>query len=72
MDTPHVTNVSRVSERQILLYKADDLSTSVCTVGLDVSPAILQIHIDHDSGTLFLTGRVSILLFEGFNNSCNI
>ncbi|KAF9805154.1 hypothetical protein SFRURICE_013347 [Spodoptera frugiperda] len=44
-------------ERQILLYKASDLSAPVCTVGLDVSPAILQIHIDHDSGTLFLTGR---------------
>lgn len=52
-----VTGFDKVSERQILLYKADDLSSSICTVGLDVSPAILQIHIDHDSGTLFLTGR---------------
>ncbi|XP_047027528.1 coronin-7 isoform X2 [Helicoverpa zea] len=52
-----VTGFDKVSERQILLYKATDLSAPVCTVGLDVSPAILQTHIDHDSGTLFLTGR---------------
>ncbi|XP_049878605.1 coronin-7 isoform X3 [Pectinophora gossypiella] len=52
-----VTGFDKVSERQILLYKASDLSAPVCTVGLDVSPAILQIHIDHDSATLFLTGR---------------
>ncbi|CAG4938212.1 unnamed protein product [Parnassius apollo] len=52
-----VTGFDKVSERQILLYKATDLSAPVCTVGLDVSPAILQTHIDHDSATLFLTGR---------------
>ncbi|XP_053616198.1 coronin-7 isoform X2 [Plodia interpunctella] len=52
-----VTGFDKVSERQIILYKANDLSTPLCTVGLDVSPAILQTHIDHDSGTLFLTGR---------------
>ncbi|XP_026328075.1 coronin-7 isoform X2 [Hyposmocoma kahamanoa] len=52
-----VTGFDKVSERQILLYKASDLSAPVCTVGLDVSPAILQTHLDHDSGTLFLTGR---------------
>ncbi|XP_039748096.1 coronin-7 isoform X2 [Pararge aegeria] len=52
-----VTGFDKVSERQILLYKACDLSAPVCTVGLDVSPAILHIHIDHDSNTLFLTGR---------------
>ncbi|XP_063622542.1 coronin-7 [Cydia splendana] len=52
-----VTGFDKVSERQIYLYKASDLSGPVCTVGLDVSPAILQTHIDHDSGTIFLTGR---------------
>ncbi|XP_045514356.1 coronin-7 isoform X2 [Pieris brassicae] len=52
-----VTGFDKVSERQILLYQAADLSAPVCTVGLDVSPAILLTHIDHDSGTLFLTGR---------------
>ncbi|KAL0829587.1 hypothetical protein ABMA28_003097 [Loxostege sticticalis] len=56
-----VTGFDKVSERQIVLYKASDLSAPICTVGLDVSPAILQIHIDHDSGTLFLTGRVSVV-----------
>ncbi|GBP51830.1 Coronin-7 [Eumeta japonica] len=59
LDATHlvVTGFDKVSERQILLYRVDDLSAPVCTVGLDVSPAILQIHLDHDSGTLFLTGR---------------
>ncbi|KAJ2945124.1 hypothetical protein O0L34_g9184 [Tuta absoluta] len=52
-----VTGFDKVSERQIMLYKASDLSAPVCTVGLDVSPAILQTHIDHDSATIFLTGR---------------
>ncbi|XP_052749680.1 coronin-7 isoform X1 [Galleria mellonella] len=52
-----VTGFDKVSERQILLYCASDLSAPLCTVGLDVSPAILQTYIDHDSGTLFLTGR---------------
>ncbi|XP_038218850.1 coronin-7 isoform X2 [Zerene cesonia] len=52
-----VTGFDRVSERQILLYRADSLAAPVCTVSLDVSPAILLTHIDHDSGTLFLTGR---------------
>ncbi|XP_032522862.1 coronin-7 isoform X3 [Danaus plexippus] len=52
-----VTGFDKVSERQIMLYKASDLSSPVCTVGLDVSPAILQTYIDHDSNTLFLTGR---------------
>ncbi|XP_013171687.1 PREDICTED: coronin-7 isoform X1 [Papilio xuthus] len=52
-----VTGFDKVSERQILLYKACDLSAPLCTVGLDVSPAILQTHIDHDSATIFLTGR---------------
>ncbi|CAG9129742.1 unnamed protein product [Plutella xylostella] len=48
---------AKVSERQILLYSASSLAAPLCTVGLDVSPAILQLHIDHDSRTLFLTGR---------------
>ncbi|XP_075991727.1 coronin-7-like, partial [Anticarsia gemmatalis] len=52
-----VTGFDKVSERQILLYKASELSAPLCSAGLDVSPAILQTHIDHDSGTLFLTGR---------------
>ncbi|KAM3966025.1 coronin [Aphomia sociella] len=52
-----VTGFDRVSERQILLYNAAALSAPLCSVGLDVSPAILQTHIDQDSGTLFLTGR---------------
>ncbi|XP_037303508.1 coronin-7 isoform X2 [Manduca sexta] len=52
-----VTGFDKVSERQILLYKVGSLSAPLCTVGLDVSPAILHTHIDHDSATIFLTGR---------------
>lgn len=48
----------RVSERQISIYKATDLSAPINTVGLDVSPAILIPFYDEDSSTLFLTGKV--------------
>ncbi|XP_028028303.1 coronin-7 isoform X2 [Bombyx mandarina] len=52
-----VTGFDKVSERQILLYNAAQLEAPLCTLGLDVSPAVLQPHLDHDSATLFLTGR---------------
>ncbi|XP_037871176.1 coronin-7 isoform X1 [Bombyx mori] len=52
-----VTGFDKVSERQILLYSATQLEAPLCTLGLDVSPAVLQPHLDHDSATLFLTGR---------------
>ena len=48
----------RVSERQIYVFKVDNLNTPLNTVGLDVSPAILMPYYDEDSSTLFLTGRV--------------
>lgn len=48
----------RVSERQIIVYKREDLSNPIATVGLDVSPAILIPFYDEDSSTLFLTGKV--------------
>jgi hypothetical protein len=50
----------RVSERQIYVFKVDNLNTPLNTVGLDVSPAILMPYYDEDSSTLFLTGRVRI------------
>lgn len=49
----------KVSERQITIYKASDLSKPLNTVGLDVSPAILIPFYDEDSSTLFCTGKVS-------------
>uniref|UniRef100_T1I6B9 Coronin n=1 Tax=Rhodnius prolixus TaxID=13249 RepID=T1I6B9_RHOPR len=52
-----VTGFDKVSERQIMVLKSDDLSTPLATVGLDVSPAILIPFYDEDSSTLFLTGR---------------
>lgn len=57
-----VTGFDKVSERQIMVFKANNLNTPVNTVGLDVSPAILMTFYDEDSSTLFLTGKVSILL----------
>ncbi|XP_012283321.1 coronin-7 isoform X2 [Orussus abietinus] len=52
-----VMGFDKVSERQILVFKADNLNTPLNTVGLDVSPAILMPYYDEDSSTLFLTGR---------------
>ncbi|KAK5643995.1 hypothetical protein RI129_007840 [Pyrocoelia pectoralis] len=52
-----VTGFDKVSERQIMVYKANDLSAPLNTIGLDVSPAILMPYYDEDSSTLFLTGK---------------
>lgn len=61
-----VTGFDKVSERQIMAYKADNLSAPLNTVGLDVSPAILMQYYDNDSSTLFLTGKgdTTIYCFE--------
>lgn len=52
-----------MSERQIIVYKREDLSNPIATVGLDVSPAILIPFYDEDSSTLFLTGKVKQSLY---------
>ncbi|CAH2006359.1 unnamed protein product [Acanthoscelides obtectus] len=52
-----VTGFDKVSERQISVYKSNDLSAPLNTIGLDVSPAILIPFYDDDSSTLFVTGR---------------
>lgn len=52
-----VMGFDKVSERQIMLFKSSDLSNSLTSIGLDVSPAILIPFYDEDSSTLFLTGR---------------
>lgn len=51
------TGFDKVSERQISIYLATDLSAALNTVGLDVSPAILMPYYDEDSSTLFATGK---------------
>ncbi|KAK9686045.1 WD domain, G-beta repeat [Popillia japonica] len=48
-----VTGFDKVSERQISVFKVDDLEEALNTVGLDVSPAILIPFYDEDSSTLF-------------------
>ncbi|GJQ82345.1 hypothetical protein Trydic_g416 [Trypoxylus dichotomus] len=52
-----VTGFDKVSERQISVFKADDLGEPLHTFGLDVSPAILIPFYDDDSSTLFVTGK---------------
>ncbi|KAJ8951735.1 hypothetical protein NQ318_012586 [Aromia moschata] len=52
-----VTGFDKVSERQIMAYKSNDLNSPLNTVGLDVSPAILISFYDEDSSTLFATGK---------------
>lgn len=52
-----VTGFDKVSERQIYVYKASDLSAHLGMVGLDVSPAILIPFYDEDSSTIFATGK---------------
>lgn len=65
-----VTGFDKVSERQIMVFKADNLNTPLNTVGLDVSPAILIPFYDEDSSTLFLTGKV-IYQFPENITECN-
>lgn len=55
-----VAGFDRSSERQLYMYKSSDLQ-KVCTVSLDVSPAILVPFYDEDSSVLFLSGRVRFL-----------
>nr|XP_019559815.2 coronin-7-like isoform X4 [Aedes albopictus] len=52
-----VTGFDKVSERQIYVYRATDLSAPLGMVGLDVSPAILIPFYDEDSSTIFATGK---------------
>lgn len=56
------TGFTKVSERQITLYDAADL-TAIHTEGIDVSPAILIPFYDEDSSTLFLTGKGDTTIF---------
>ncbi|OAD58963.1 Coronin-7 [Eufriesea mexicana] len=43
-----VLGFDKVSERQIYIFKPDNLNTPLTTVGLDVSPAILMPYYDED------------------------
>ncbi|KAK8721824.1 hypothetical protein OTU49_012588 [Cherax quadricarinatus] len=48
---------SKVSERQISVYKATELNKPCNTVVIDISPAMLIPFYDPDSSTLFATGK---------------
>ncbi|XP_042209548.1 coronin-7-like [Homarus americanus] len=48
---------SKVSERQISVYKATELTKPANTVGTDISPAMLIPFYDSDCSTLFATGK---------------
>lgn len=58
-----VIGFSKVSERQVVLYSVDDLSTPLATEGIDVNPSILIPFYDEDSRTLFLTGKGDSTVF---------
>ncbi|XP_972622.1 coronin-7 isoform X2 [Tribolium castaneum] len=58
-----VTGFDKVSERQIMVFKATDLSNPLNTIGLDVSPAILIPFYDEDSSTLFVTGKGDLTIY---------
>ncbi|RXG52221.1 Coronin-7 [Armadillidium vulgare] len=52
-----VCGFSKISERQVSIFKANDLSKPLNTVTIDVNPAILVPAYDPDSSTLFVTGK---------------
>lgn len=52
-----ITGFDKVSERQVYIFKVENLNQAMGMVGLDVSPAILVPFYDEDSSTFFATGR---------------
>lgn len=58
-----VIGFSKVSERQVMLFAANDLQTPLATEGIDVNPAILIPFYDEGSSTLFLTGKGDTTVF---------
>ncbi|XP_047494430.1 coronin-7-like isoform X3 [Penaeus chinensis] len=54
---------SKLSERQISVYKASELSKPANTVTTDISPAMLIPFYDSDSSTLFATGKGDSTIF---------
>jgi coronin-7 len=59
-----VAGFDKISERQIVAFNAKNLKSPLATVGLDVSPAILIPFYDEDSSTIFLTGKVKIVIYK--------
>lgn len=51
--------IFRSSQRLLYVFRSTDLSASLNTLNLDVSPTLLVPYYDEDSSTLFLTGKVS-------------
>lgn len=58
-----VSGFSKVSERQVYLYEAKELTNILGTCGLDVSPATLVPYYDEGSSTLFLSGKGDSTIF---------
>jgi len=52
-----VSGFDKSSQRLLYVYLSTDLSTSLNTLNLDVSPTLLIPYYDEDSSTLFLTGK---------------
>jgi len=52
-----VSGFDKSSQRLLYVFRSTDLSTSLNTLNLDVSPTLLIPYYDEDSSTLFLTGK---------------
>ncbi|CAH1777231.1 unnamed protein product [Owenia fusiformis] len=52
-----VSGFSKSSNRQLQVYRSDNISVCISTIETDLSPSIQIPHYDEDSSTLFLTGR---------------
>jgi len=55
--------VFRGSQREIKVFEANNLSKSIATQVIDVSPSVLVPYYDEDTSVLFLWGRVSNSIF---------
>jgi hypothetical protein len=52
----------------LYVFRSTDLSASLNTLNLDVSPTLLIPYYDEDSATLFLTGKVNQASMKSFSN----
>lgn len=52
-----VSGFDKSSQRLLYVFRSTDLTTSLNTLNLDVSPTLLIPYYDEDSATLFLTGK---------------
>lgn len=59
VDKEHILTVGsgKGSQREVLLFNVNNLSSPVAVLPLDVSPSILVPHFDEDQSLVYLCGR---------------